>query len=385
MCTYHPVVNDALKHLKIEKAGEKTIGIHGIIYDVSSFALVHPGGSFLFDMHAGYDATTLYESVHIDIKKTNQILDTLPVLGNYKPNVNFCFQRYGQLRQIVLEIFPTRKSRSLGPRTFYMMNVFMVAALVVHVLLLFTPLVSLQWCVYMVISSTLNAICGSYGHSSVHRFHWTSILLDWNGLSCYEWILEHVMSHHPYVNTSHDHDAISIEPFLRWIPSRKRAWFGDAQQTSIALHLINVISELVVSVQGLFVHRCRWEPLFNTSFPLWLRFAPFVFLTRIFTHLLIAIMSGGGAAIYSQTISFLATVLLSGFYFSTLAHMNHTNTCIHTDFLQHQLGNTIDLSIPGPLFLFLDRQKVHHLFPSIDHGRWTKTKQNIVLRNSAFE
>ena len=42
-------------------------------------------------------------------------------------------------------------------------------------------------------------------------------------------------------------------------------------------------------------------------------------------------------------------------------------------------NNTIDLSIPGPLFLFLDRQKVHHLFPSIDHGQWTKAKQELVL------
>lgn len=40
-------------------------------------------------------------------------------------------------------------------------------------------------------------------------------------------------------------------------------------------------------------------------------------------------------------------------------------------FLRHQLANTNDINsfFKGPLILFLDRQTIHHLFPSIDHTR----------------
>lgn len=379
MCTRHPIVNNALEHLKL-RSSKCGIGVHGKVYDVSSFSRVHPGGSMIFELCLGHDASALYESVHVNIEGANATLASLPILGSYDVDVNIAFdyQHYNALRRAVFDLFPTRKSRSLSIATQKTMCIFMALTLMFHTKLLLVTFGTIRWGVCVMTCSVLNAICGSYGHSSIHRFHWTSILLDWNGLSCYEWIFEHVISHHPHVNTPQDHDAISLEPFLRWIPSRKKAWLGEGQ-TSIAMYFISLISELAVSIQGLFVHRCRWEPLMKSQFPLWIRLAPFVFLIRVASHIAIAIWNDDAK---HQCITFLSTFLISGFYFSTLAHMNHTNTCVHKDFLRHQLANTDDLSIRGPVALFLDRQIVHHLFPSVDHGQWTRKTQTIILQKA---
>ena len=77
------------------------------------------------------------------------------------------------------------------------------------------------------------------------------------------------------------------------------------------------------------------------------------------------------------------TWTLGGYYFAFLAHLNHANPYPddrpqppgRRSFLEHQLKHTIDVSSRpfGPLtplaLLYLDRQTVHHLFPSIDHSR----------------
>ena len=123
------------------------------------------------------------------------------------------------------------------------------------------------------LSSLVNSILGGYGHNGVHKLLYSSLLLDWNGLSSLEWLLEHVHSHHMYTNTIYDHDAISMKPFLNWIPSNT-----DSVFSVYGKHLIFLIAELVVSIQGNFIHKFRWSILFNNKYPIWLRLAPFVFI-----------------------------------------------------------------------------------------------------------
>ena len=383
----HPVVDKALNSLQltmnhcncdktnIETPDRLTIGIHGVIYDVTDFQAKHPGGSVTFLLNNGLDATSLYESVHINMVHANKMLTHLPRLGTYRMPTKFSYERYSSLREVVLDIFPDRESRSMSWFSFVNLLLLCLLTLVVHCLLWIFPFGSISWSICIVTSACLNSICGGYGHSSLHKFHWTSILLDWNGLSTFEWMIEHVVSHHPHVNTDRDHDAISMEPFLAWLPNRQ-AFLGDAQ-TSAWLHLIHLVSELVVAIQGLFFHRFRWYPLFFTREKAWIRLAPFLFISRVLSHFIFH------ESFVEASITFLSVFLLSGFYFSTLAHMNHKNVNCkeENDFLNHQISNTTDLPEGGPLILFLDRQQVHHLFPSIDHTRWTPQNKRLVLKN----
>ena len=384
----HPVVHKALESLQLVKNENSNddemknvknstmlkIGIHGVIYDVTDFQKLHPGGSVIFLLNNGLDATSLYESVHINMDCVNKRLQHLPHLGTYKMPTKFSYKRYSSLRENVLTIFPSRESRSMSWSSFINLLLLCFLTLVVHCLLWSFEFGSMSWFVCIIISAFLNSVCGGYGHSSLHKFHWTSILLDWNGLSTFEWMIEHVISHHPHVNTNRDHDAISMEPFLAWLPDRKV--FLGKEQTSLWLHAIHLVSEFVVAIQGLFFHRFRWYPLLFTKEKAWIRFAPFLFVFRVFSHVIFH------KSLLEAILTFLSVFLLSGFYFSTLAHMNHNKVNNdEDDFLAHQIANTIDLPTGGPLTLFLDRQQVHHLFPSVDHTRWTIQNQQFVLKN----
>ena len=69
----------------------------------------------------------------------------------------------------------------------------------------------------------------------------------------------------------------------------------------------------------------------------------------------------------------LVTLVVAGYFFALLAHMNHVyGGDARPDFLKHQLLNTIDLTPRlGAAIMFLDRQRAHHLFPALDHTRIT--------------
>ena len=66
--------------------------------------------------------------------------------------------------------------------------------------------------------------------------------------------------------------------------------------------------------------------------------------------------------------------------------MNHAFEALQTNnYLDHQLGSTGDLkSLPilNDLLLGLDRQTLHHLFPTIDHSLLDETLRNIVMHKT---
>ena len=74
--------------------------------------------------------------------------------------------------------------------------------------------------------------------------------MDFNGLSTPEWLLEHISSHHMYTNTKHDHDAISMMPFLNWIPTKDKSLFSSRGK-----HIIYLLAEIIVPIQGLLIHK----------------------------------------------------------------------------------------------------------------------------------
>jgi fatty acid desaturase len=168
-----------------------------------------------------------------------------------------------------------------------------------------------------------------------------------------------------YTNTQNDNDALSMAPLLLWIPTHTKD--GDLMVSLIpswGKHLIYSIAEIVVAFKGIFLHRARWK-IGDPRVPLWLQLAPFIFILRIVSYM----FQKDGI----WTCAF--TMIMAGYYFAHLAHLTHVYGGDHTpDFLKHQLMNTKD--IPSPLFpaliMFLDRQTLHHLLPTICHTRLTK-------------
>lgn len=360
----HPIVKKAINEINTN-IPNNCVGIKGIIYNISNFN--HPGGNTFIEINKGCDITTLFETHHINHKLVNKSLNNLTVVGSFTPKINYNFTNYQKLRNELFNIFSTSRSRMMNNITKLSLSFYLFIAIYLHIKLLTYNYsnVNLYFYIICIFSSLFNSILGGFGHNGVHKLLYSSLLLDWNGLSALEWLLEHAHSHHMYTNTIYDHDALSMQPFLNWIPSNENSLFNNKGK-----HLIFSIAEIVVPIQGNLIHRFRWSILLNKNYPIWLRLAPLIFIFRILSHILFQGLIFG-------IINLLICLFFAGYYFSYLAHLNHVNinnknyeNLNNVDFVKHQLENTNDIKINNYLshiFLNLNKQKMHHLFPTIDH------------------
>lgn len=351
----HPVVREALEPLYGHiPAG--TIGIHGHLYDAAAFARRHPGGASLVLAAAGQECTMLFETHHVNHAKALALLDSLPRVGSYGEREDEFFDRYRALRARVAPLL----RRPVAAGTLLERGAWVVALGALHAVLCTRAPGTGAWVAAVLATAAASTVCGGIGHDALHRGRPLAVLLDWNGLSCFEWMLEHISSHHMHTNTAFDHDVLSMRPFVEWTP------VAVGCVGLVGMHLIFLISEVAVALQGLFVHRVRWAPWRRGGFPGWLRVAPLLFPLRLATLML-------GQGPLWGALSFFVTVALAGYGFALLAHLNHAPAAYPMspdDFVLQQLTTTRDIRpfLPKALMLGLDRQTLHHLFPSVDHS-----------------
>ena len=339
----------------------------------------------------------MFETHHINIKAAERALSKLERVGDVEmPHQTF--ESYAEIREKGFKLFPSRTSRRASPARIAQMTGHCLVGVGLHLSLLTHSASSPLFVATCLASAIYNAILGGIGHNYVHTLKFPSLFLDWNGLSCYEWLHEHVHSHHSYTNTLNDHDAISMVPFLWWIPDPERR--GRLGLPVVFRHAIFFISEIIVCIRGNVVHFMRWTPLFSTfrlkrevdtltaPCPLWLQLGPILFLLRCASHIVCQGVAFG-------VCSLLFCMGVSGYYFSLLAHMNHANPHLsddrpkvesHAEFVQCQLENTVDLKVPTvvtDLILSLNLQTVHHLFPTLDHSHLNSIAFLLPQRKSA--
>ena len=347
MWTSLPVVKKALGPINKDIPSD-SIGIHGILYDISNFK--HPGGNIFTMSVLGTDATALFETHHINNKKAVKFLKSIPSKGTYNQKVVIDYVKYREVRDLF------QFSSSNKKRKFPLLA---ILCFIFAVLLQLLQCFSHYGTFFVIPTAIVSTIAGGFGHNGVHVMSPEAVLLDWNGLSAYEWLFEHIMSHHMYTNTEYDHDALSMEPFIRWLPNRAASLFESKYLEILARHFIYVIGEIVVAIQGIFIHRTRWQ-FANPYVPLWLKLAPFLFIIRV------SILW-----YYKGFIETIITLSLASYIFSYLAHLNHERHLLpKTDnFFERQTSSTRDIKsiFKGALILFLDRQVKHHLFPTVDH------------------
>lgn len=343
----HPIVYNATGHLH-SQVPDTCIGIGGKVYDVSAFS--HPGGKVLIEFSKGQDCTALFQSHHVNFGKAEKVLSTLPCVGDYEVVDDYDFSMY---RKVTNKVLHSLKNKNVSPRVVFERGMVVFMTLSLHVCLCFFPFFD-PWLV--ILTSVLNTLSGGIGHNYLHRVRPLSLMLDWNGLSTSEWILEHTFSHHMHTNKKTDHDAVSMEPFVSWLPG-ERGFLGVA-----GMHALFCVAEVAVAWNGLFVHRVRW---LDSRFPFWLRLAPLVFPLRILSMLAFRGLQDGVFICTTQC-------LIASYLFSFLAHLNHSEVIPESkDFLIHQLSQTRDLKFD--LHLGLNKQTMHHLYPSVDHSLLTES------------
>lgn len=330
-------------------------GVHGFVYDADSFAGVHPGGAAWIRSVCGTDASILFEMSHINAARAESLLSQLTPIGSYPLKRVVDYGPYRRLKEVVFNHFPTRASRRSASRNFWMAC---AICAVLHMYLITTQTSTTYgtWLAAVTLSATANTVLGGYGHNHLHQLDPRALALDWNGLSSFEWLLEHIVSHHPHPNTTDDHDCLSMEPFVYWT---RRRW------TNLAIIFVFMLGETAVALQGNFGHRCRWYSS-RYDMPIWMNAGPFLLWFRAATHVVFQGVSTGLVTLF-------ACMTIASFYFALIAHLNHThNARTRGEIISHQLGATCDIILPhesmGPLLLGLDRQAAHHLFPTVDHS-----------------
>ena len=387
MASSHPVLRRILPPITLHPG---VVGVRGTLYDVRNWAVSHPGGAFLVRAYDGCDATRLYETHHLDVARSDAALARLPVVGTYAPLAPPVGRAYEGAREAARALLPTRASRRAPWGVACARALVVVACALAHLaLLLVREPWGATWVFALAVSALCNTLVGALGHNAVHTLRPLALGLDWNGLSAYEWLHEHVHSHHMYTNTPMDHDAVSMLPFLSWLPADAKPAVGAKPRggrgaaaaaaavaaAALGAYAVYAVGELVVAAQGTVVHRLRWRA--GRSAPAWLRHAPWLFVARAASHVLAQGWTWHALA------SFLFTMTLASFYFSTLAHYSHAGVAAPTgDFLCDQLANTTDVGGAlgrAPLLgLYLDRQRLHHLFPAVDHARLLPTLAHLV-------
>lgn len=378
--TFHPIVKKALDPLS-SQIPDDCIGVHGVIYKPDDFQKIHPGGSIWIEVCKGTDATALFETMHINNKLAKLHLKKIPAVGTYSVFKKWNFDSYRNLSDKMLSLFPTLHSRQAFR---YKFAFWILLGSSLHIALLFQTQLNLNWFLIIVSSSIVNTILGGFGHNYLHKLDASCLALDWNGLSSFEWMLEHIISHHCNPNSEHDHDTISMLPFVDW---------QTPKFMNLLIFPLFAIGEIVVAVQGYLGHRCRWYPIWSSNFnektrysyPFWIQFAPFLFIARVLSHFIFQ-------PFVFASITIMGSLSIASFYFSYLAHLNHASQGKETlDFFKNQLDTTRDLksktTLLNDFLLGLDKQTLHHLFPAIDHSLLTQEIRTFVYeetKNKAF-
>ena len=236
------------------------VGVDGVLYDLSGFSKVHPGGEQIAGAGA-YDASALYHSMHAGCSPEKSEL-----LQKYRVGVHVrAFDHDGGTdveyrydSPFAKDLLRTVRRALLdrGIKSWYAPAAFWLRTAVIFATTLFC-----EW--YWITSgSALWAIavgmCHAQiglsiqhdaSHGAVHaNSFWNNLLAygaDWIGNSRWVWFQQHILWHHPHTNHGDlDPDASSAEPFVLFHPdhndgsgkSGRKKWFHAFQHWF--LHLV---------------------------------------------------------------------------------------------------------------------------------------------------
>ena len=241
--------------------GEYTL-INGVLYDISKFKTVHPGGNSLLSIAKGRDASILFESYHINDQKVLNVLNTLPKITNFTekdlkegkkygkfdliPSLNTSFEQYPSPNTSTLYknikkrvkneiIIPANKKRGRGGTVIY-------DALIVVLFWLLTSYYYIKS--PNILSGILLGLAGAWigfgvqhtaNHGGLFDSYKLNAFFGWLddiacGGSSLIWRYHHHVSHHIYTNDClKDQDVYSSFPLLRLDITQDRFWYNQYQ------------------------------------------------------------------------------------------------------------------------------------------------------------
>ncbi|KAK9739690.1 Fatty acid desaturase [Popillia japonica] len=207
-------------------------------------------------------------------------------------------------------------------------------------------------------------------HNFFHqRDNFRMYYFDFTMMSSRNWRISHALSHHIYTNTVYDLEISSLEPFLQYLPTKKNyiIRYGSWLYSPIFYAFIYLGNYLSTIFQAIIEKSSlRWEngiPLFHLLFLYLCSGRPLIATLTFYTFIIIV-----------SSFFFGVIGLNAGHHHPDLFHDgDDVRSSPKIDWGLHQMDSVMDRSeITGSHFLVLitfGDHALHHLFPTIDHGR----------------
>jgi len=242
--------------------------IHGLPYDLNTWADVHPGGRHLLDASRGTDCTALFESYHAASLQSQHIRTTMqkyqvhdappgpPTLRNWSHT-----PVYDDMKRVVRAY---RRLNGIKATDDWSMVVWFVAAGILHCVTLARWLAGIGgWCNSIGLGLGVWYFCGSALHDGTHyalthdvqTSEWIGWLGGWMFCMPNVWLRQHVTQHHVHTNDAVlDPDLHHFQKFFRIDPRQPPSQPGTKQW------------------------RCS-KSIFRYAIPLFAQFHPWLILT----------------------------------------------------------------------------------------------------------
>ncbi|XP_050457097.1 cytochrome b5-related protein-like isoform X2 [Cataglyphis hispanica] len=200
--------------------------IENKIYDLETFAKLHPGGEEWIRLTKGTDITELFQSHHITDKAERLLPKFYIREATTQRSVPLTFLSDGFYRT-----FKRRAFEALKNVNFHRSS--MTTDLIIDSLMVMTFALSLAAAfahsyAIIVFASIFLTLTTVAAHNYFHmKDNFRMYYFDLSMLSSKNWRISHVMSHHMYTNTLWDYEIYIVEPFLQWIPRKDKSYFAS--------------------------------------------------------------------------------------------------------------------------------------------------------------
>jgi linoleoyl-CoA desaturase len=331
--------------------------IHDKLYDISDFVEIHPGGKTVFD-HLTSD-TNITPMVHAYHRNTKHILDILSTyeipLDNAIPidyDTDFTYDTYTELKALVYQTIYEKKLSLYWSNQEIVYNISILALYLSAWIytFIYAKTISYTWIVFLAMMST--GFGGLIFHEACHGAPFKNPTVNrWIGklypfADADHWSYHHNYLHHSFTNSEHDCD-------LLYTPTWSLFKYGDKQP----LQPIHAFQYMYVPILflfgGILSQKHNYFSVWNSN--------KWVVLIMLY---------------YFGLYKVLLFFSILGFHFLFTANLSHIHErCIRknriykNDFLYNQVSSAINYRTDDPitrfLFLGLDIQIEHHLFPKL--------------------
>lgn len=241
------------------RARNDLMAIDGILYDLKSFAPLHPGGEVIASAGA-YDATALYHSMHLGQNPMKSELLQRFNVGTYDRE-DICEPVYTYNSAFAQDLIKTVR-KEMGATSWYAPIGFWIrTALICTMTLVFEyKWITTGSIMFGILVACMHSQIGlSVQHDASHGALSSNPTVnalfsygaDWIGNSRWIWLQQHILWHHPFTNHhEYDPDASSAEPLLVFSDYSILKKSAHKKPLQPAVKFQDYITHLVLSLYG---------------------------------------------------------------------------------------------------------------------------------------